>query len=91
MARTITGPDPGRPDQRRPQPSASAPISSARWRPRTGSRFGRASKVGRRLDVEIDFVRDFDAVRAVLHERFVAAGQPVSLSVGFTADRKWAV
>ena len=61
--------------------------------------FVRASKVGGRLDVEIDFVvadrsataRDFEAVRAVLHERFVAAGQPVSLSVGFTADRRWAV
>ena len=61
--------------------------------------FLRASEVGGRLDVEIDFVvadtsatvRDFDAVRAVLQERFAAAGQPVSLSVGFTADRKWAV
>jgi cation diffusion facilitator family transporter len=60
--------------------------------------FLRASKVGGRLDVEIDFlvadptatVLDFDAVRAVLQERFAAAGQPVSLSVGFTADRKWA-
>jgi cation diffusion facilitator family transporter len=61
--------------------------------------FVRSSKVGGRLDVEIDFVvadpsatvSDFDAVRAVLQERFAAAEQPVSLSVGFTADRKWAV
>ena len=60
--------------------------------------FLRASKVGGRLDVEIDFVvtdasatvRDADAVRADLHRRFAVAGHPVSMSVGFTADRKWA-
>jgi cation diffusion facilitator family transporter len=62
--------------------------------------FVRASKVGGRLDVEIDFVvadtsavqtvRGFDAVRASLQERLAELGQPVSMSVGFTADRAWA-
>jgi cation diffusion facilitator family transporter len=64
--------------------------------------FVRASKVGGRLDVEVDFVvtdtsavqtvREFDAVRAVLRDRLAAApGPAVSMSVGFTADRKWAL
>jgi predicted Co/Zn/Cd cation transporter (cation efflux family) len=63
--------------------------------------FVRASKVGGRLDVEIDFVvtdasaaqtvREFDAVRAVLRERLAGGGPAVSMSVGFTADRQWAM
>ncbi|GEL22010.1 hypothetical protein PSU4_09640 [Pseudonocardia sulfidoxydans NBRC 16205] len=61
--------------------------------------FLRASKVGSRLDVEVDFVvtpdstaqtvTDFDAVRADLRDRFRALGQDPSMSVGFTADRSW--
>lgn len=61
--------------------------------------FLRVSKVGSRLDVEVDFVvtpdstaqtvTDFDAVRADLRDRFRALGQDPSVSVGFTADRSW--
>lgn len=63
--------------------------------------FVRASKVGGRLDVEVDFVLDdsstartvhqFDAVRAELRDRFAELGLPASMSVGFTADRTWAL
>ncbi|ODU02026.1 MAG: cation diffusion facilitator family transporter [Pseudonocardia sp. SCN 72-86] len=63
--------------------------------------FLRVSKVGSRLDVEVDFVvtpdstaqtvADFDAVRADLRDRFRALGQGPSVSVGFTADRSWVV
>lgn len=61
--------------------------------------FLRASKVGGRLDVEVDYVvgngstaRDvtaFDAVRQDLHDRLRSLGHPTSVSVGFTADRRW--
>ncbi|WP_098959905.1 cation diffusion facilitator family transporter [Pseudonocardia sp. N23] len=61
--------------------------------------FLRVSKVGSRLDVEVDFVvtpesavqtvTDFDAVRAELRDRLRALGQDPSISVGFTADRSW--
>ena len=63
--------------------------------------FVRASKVGGRLDVEIEYVvdddstaqtvRQFDLVRTDLAERFAALGHATSMSVGFTADRKWAL
>lgn len=63
--------------------------------------FVRASKVGGRLDVEIDFVLDdastartvheFDAVRKQLLDRFAELDPPVSMTVGFTADRRWAL
>lgn len=62
--------------------------------------FLRASKVGRRLDVEVDFVvdeastaqtvRQFDEVRAELSDRIRPLGLLTSMSVGFTADRRWA-
>ena len=62
--------------------------------------FVRTSKVGRRLDVEIDFVvpetaraqcvRDFDEVRAVLHDRLHRLAPVTAMTVGFTADRRWA-
>lgn len=61
--------------------------------------FVRASKVGGRLDVEVDFVvgenstsrdvLDFDAVREELWNRFAPLGHRLSMSVGFTADRRW--
>ncbi|MGD9530871.1 cation diffusion facilitator family transporter [Pseudonocardia sp.] len=61
--------------------------------------FLRASKVGGRLDVEVDFVvaedsraRDvtaFDGVREQLWERLTPLGHRLSMSVGFTADRRW--
>lgn len=63
--------------------------------------FLRTSKVGSRLDVEIDFVVDeaskaqpvqwFDAVRQDLQDRLRALGHAPSMTVSFTADRKWAL
>jgi cation diffusion facilitator family transporter len=63
--------------------------------------FLRASKVGGRLDVEIDYVVDdgstaqnvhqFDDVRVELDRRLRALGLAPSMSVGFTADRRWAL
>jgi cation diffusion facilitator family transporter len=63
--------------------------------------FLRTSKVGSRLDVEIDFVvpdtaraqcvRDFDRVRADLHERVHRLAPVTAMTVSFTADRKWAL
>jgi cation diffusion facilitator family transporter len=62
--------------------------------------FLRASKVGSRLDIEIDFVvddastvqhvREFDAVRQEVHDRLVPLGHALSMVVSFTADRRWA-
>lgn len=63
--------------------------------------FLRSAKVGGRLDVEIDFVvgdnsraqhvREFDAVRQDIHDRLEHLRYAKSISVTFTADRKWAV
>jgi cation diffusion facilitator family transporter len=63
--------------------------------------FLRCSKVGGRLDVEVDFVvddasraqtvRQFDEVREDLSERLAPLGYAMSMTVGFTADRKWAL
>lgn len=63
--------------------------------------FLRTSKVGGRLDIEIDFVVDetsraqtvqqFDEVRAQLRDRLAVAGYATSMTVSFTADRKWAL
>ena len=60
----------------------------------------RASKVGNRMDIEIDFVvgaesavrtiADSDTVRQDLHERLAALGYDRSVVVAFTADRRWA-
>jgi cation diffusion facilitator family transporter len=62
--------------------------------------FLRASKVGNRMDIEIDFVvgaesavrtiADSDAVRQDLHEQLEALGYERSVVVTFTADRRWA-
>jgi cation diffusion facilitator family transporter len=56
----------------------------------------RVSKVGRRLDLDVVFlvgagttVQACDAVRVELERRLAAAGHHVSMSVGFTADRRW--
>jgi cation diffusion facilitator family transporter len=61
--------------------------------------FVRASKVGSRLDIEIDFVvgpnsltRDvdgFDTIRARLHDQLAPLADRLSMSVGFTTDRRW--
>ena len=60
----------------------------------------RASKVGNRMDIEIDFVvgaesavrtiADSDTVRQDLHEQLAALGYERSVVVTFTADRRWA-
>ena len=57
----------------------------------------RTSKVGGRLDLDVVFlvgadttVRQCDAVRAELERRLTDSGHHVSMSVGFTADRRWA-
>jgi cation diffusion facilitator family transporter len=62
--------------------------------------FLRASKVGNRMDIEIDFVidagsavrtvADGDTVRQDLHEQLAALGYERSVVVTFTADRRWA-
>jgi cation diffusion facilitator family transporter len=62
--------------------------------------FLRASKVGNRMDIEIDFVvgaesavrtiAESDTVRQDLHERLAALGYERSVVVTFTADRRWA-
>jgi predicted Co/Zn/Cd cation transporter (cation efflux family) len=59
--------------------------------------FVRMSKVGGRLDVEIDFVveatrtvAECDNVRQDLSERLHARGCQPSMTISFTADRKWA-
>jgi cation diffusion facilitator family transporter len=63
--------------------------------------FLRASKVGNRMDIEIDFVvgadspvrsiADSDTVRQDLHDQLGALGYERSVVVTFTADRRWAV
>jgi cation diffusion facilitator family transporter len=63
--------------------------------------FLRAAKVGSRMDIEIDFVvaptskaqhvTEFDAVRQQIDDRLEPLGYEKSMSVTFTADRKWAV
>ncbi len=62
--------------------------------------FLRASKVGDRMDIEIDFIvdaestvrtiADSDTVRQDLHEQLAALGYERSVVVTFTADRRWA-
>jgi predicted Co/Zn/Cd cation transporter (cation efflux family) len=62
--------------------------------------FLRASKVGNRMDIEIDFVvgtdstvrtiADSDTVRQDLYERLAALGYERSVVVTFTADPRWA-
>jgi predicted Co/Zn/Cd cation transporter (cation efflux family) len=59
-----------------------------------------ASEVGRRLDVEIDFVvpetaraqcvREFDQVGADLYARLHRLAPVTAMTVSFTADRRWA-
>jgi cation diffusion facilitator family transporter len=63
--------------------------------------FLRTSKVGARLDVEVDYVVDpdgrvrtvwdCDEVRAELARRLPPLGYATSMSVNVTADRRWAV
>lgn len=63
--------------------------------------FLRASKVGGRVDVEVDYVvgegssvhtvADGDVVRQALHDRLAALGHERSVIVAFTTDRRWAV
>jgi cation diffusion facilitator family transporter len=78
-----------------------AAVSEVERTYRFAESFVRASKVGGRLDVDVEFVVDddsaaqtvheFDAVRADLEARFEALDHLTSMSVGFTADRRWAM
>jgi cation diffusion facilitator family transporter len=66
-----------------------------------GESFVRASKVGNRLDIEIDFVvgadspvhtvADCDKVRQHLHDRLGDLAEERSVVVAFTTDRRWAL
>jgi cation diffusion facilitator family transporter len=63
--------------------------------------FLRASKVGTRVDVEVDFVvgedssvrtvADGDLVRQALHDRLAEHGYERSVTVAFTTERRWAL
>lgn len=63
--------------------------------------FLRASKVGPRVDVEVDFVvgedssvrtvADGDLVRQALHDRLAELGHERSVIVAFTTERRWAL
>ncbi|WP_328308436.1 cation diffusion facilitator family transporter [Actinomycetospora sp. NBC_00405] len=63
--------------------------------------FLRASKVGTRVDVEVDFVvgedssvrtvADGDLVRQALHDRLAEQGHERSVTVAFTTERRWAL
>lgn len=74
-------------------------VAEVEARYRFAESFLRAAKVGARLDVEIDFVvaadsrartvDEFDAVRQDIHDLLAPLGRPASVSVGFTADRRW--
>jgi predicted Co/Zn/Cd cation transporter (cation efflux family) len=75
-------------------------VDDAKERYAFSESFLRASKVGNRMDIEIDFVvgaespvrtiADSDAVRQDLHEQLSALGYERSVVVTFTADRRWA-
>jgi predicted Co/Zn/Cd cation transporter (cation efflux family) len=78
-----------------------AAVEAVRERFGLAESFVRASKVGGRVDVEVDYVvgedsavrtvAECDEVREVLHERLAALGHERSLVVAFTADRRWAL
>ena len=75
-------------------------VDDVRDRYRMRESFLRASQVGARVDVEIDYlvddgsavhtVADCDEVRSDLHERLAALGHERSVVVAFTTDRRWA-
>ena len=76
-------------------------VDAVRDRFRLAESFLRASKVGGRVDVEVDYVvgadsavrtvADCDVVRQDLHDRLTALGYGTSVVVAFTADRRWAL
>lgn len=80
------------------QAELRACVDAVRDRFGLGESFLRASKVGGRVDVEVDYVvdaaftvADCDTVRQDLHDRLTALGYGTSVVVAFTADRRWAV
>ncbi|MDF2976460.1 MAG: cation diffusion facilitator family transporter [Actinomycetospora sp.] len=78
-----------------------AAVEAVRERFGLAESFLRASKVGARVDVEVDYVvgeesavttvADCDEVREALHERLAALGHERSVVVAFTTDRRWAL
>jgi cation diffusion facilitator family transporter len=77
-----------------------AVVDDVRDRYRMREAFLRASQVGGRVDVEIDYlvddtstvhtVADCDEVRGDLHERLTALGHERSVVVAFTTEPRWA-
>jgi cation diffusion facilitator family transporter len=77
-----------------------AAVDAVEDRYRMRESFLRASQVGSRVDVEIDFVvddssavrtvADCDEVRSDLHDRLAELGHERSVVVAFTTDRRWA-
>lgn len=77
-----------------------AAVDEVRDHYRMRESFLRASQVGGRLDVEIDYlvgdgsavrtVADCDEVRGDLHERLAALGHERSVVVAFTTEQRWA-
>jgi predicted Co/Zn/Cd cation transporter (cation efflux family) len=76
-------------------------VTEVERRYRFAESFLRSSKVGSRLDVQIDYVvaedslaqnvREFDAVRQDINDLLEPLGYQQWVSVVFTGDRKWAV
>ncbi|WP_345411189.1 cation diffusion facilitator family transporter [Actinomycetospora chlora] len=85
------------------QAELEAAVAAVRERYGIAESFLRASKVGGRVDVEVDFVvgegssvhtvADGDVVRQALHDRLAEQGHghERSVVVAFTTDRRWAL
>lgn len=83
------------------QAELDAAVEAVRQQFGLAESFLRASKVGGRVDVEVDFVvgegssvrtvADGDVVRQALHDRLAALGHERSVVVAFTTDRRWAL
>jgi cation diffusion facilitator family transporter len=82
------------------QAALDAAVEAVREQFGLAESFLRASKVGDRVDVEVDFVvgtgssvqtvADGDVVRQALHDRLAELGYERSVVVAFTTDRRWA-
>jgi cation diffusion facilitator family transporter len=83
------------------QAALDAAVEAVREQFGLAESFLRASKVGDRVDVEVDYVvgkgsavqtvADGDVVRQALHDRLAELGHERSVVVAFTTDRRWAL
>ncbi|GLZ44428.1 cation transporter [Actinomycetospora sp. NBRC 106375] len=83
------------------QAALTAAVEEVREQFGLAESFLRASKVGGRVDVEVDYVvgegstvrtvADGDVVRQALHDRLAALGFERSVVVAFTTERRWAL